>query len=172
VPLFSVQSYVQGLLNGLPVPGVPTQTLTAQIRPPVLQNLDQPMCFVWGGAMEASREAGPRGPSGAAGFKHLGWQISTWVVYLTNPTAATADTAFPQLLDAVMAKMWSTPSTVLIDASGNVTMQTPSPSGVTQLLSIGERFRLDYSPVHTPASDRMLYYSARFDWEIYEAVQA
>lgn len=170
VPLYSVQSYFANLINGIAVPST-SQTLIAQIRPPVLQNLNQPMAFVWGGALDVSRQTGPRGPAGQAGFKHLGWEISTWVVYLTNPNATTADTAFPQLLDAVMARVWSSPTTLLIDANGNPTTPQQTP-GATQLLQVGEQFRLDYSPVHTPATDRMLYYSARFDWQVYEAVQA
>lgn len=166
-----MQSYFANLINNLPVPTT-GQTLAAQIRPPVLQNLKQPVAFVWGGALEVSRQTGPRGPAGKAGFKHLAWEISTWIVYLTNPNSQTADTAFPQLLDAVMVRVWSSPTTLLIDANGVPTAQQPVPGGATQLLQVGEQFRLDYSPLHTPATDRMLYYSARFDWQVYEAVQA
>jgi hypothetical protein len=171
VPLYSCQLYVQGLLNNLPVPGVTGQNLLAQIRPPTIQNLNGPVAFVWGGMLQVDRQSGPRGPAGHAGFKHLGWEISTWIVYLTNPDAPTADTAFPQLLDAVMATMWSSPTTLLIDQNGVPTTQGSNPN-VTQLLGVGEDFRMDYSPLHTPATNRMLYYSARFDWVIYEAVQA
>ena len=169
MPLASVQKYVQGILDGLAVPGG-TQTLKAQVTPPVLQNLNGPVAFVWGGSMVASRQSGPRGTAGAAGFRRLMWDVDVWLVYLTNPNTAGADQVFPDLLDAVMAQLWSTTMPVFIDANGQPTEPSDTP-GATQILSVGEDYRLEYSPIHTPATNRMLYYSARFSLQIYEAVQ-
>lgn len=170
MPLASVQKHVQGILDGLPVPGG-TQTLTAQVTPPVIQNLNGPVAFVWGGSMAASRQTGPRGTPGAAGFRRLMWDVDVWLVYLTNPNAAGADAVFPDLIDAVMAQLWATEMPVLIDVDGQPTTQSGA-SGATQILSIGEDYRLEYSPVHTPATQRMLYYTARFTLQVYEAVQS
>jgi hypothetical protein len=175
VPLLSVQRYIASVFDGLSVPGQ-TKPLTAKITPPVTMNLDGPVAFVWGGSMRAERQAGPRAQPGSdpstAGFKHLQWDVDVWLCYLTNPNRSTLDSEFPAFVDAVMAQIWSTPTTLFIDAQGVPSEQTPGPQGVTQILSVGERFRLEYAPVHAVSSQRMLYFDARLTLEIYEAVQA
>lgn len=171
MPLLSVQSYIRGVLDGLSVPGQ-TQPLKAQITPPVVQNLNGPTAFVWGGSVRGERQSGPRGAPGKAGFKHLAWDVDVWLVYLTNPNNPTVDSEFPAFVDAVMAQIWSTPTTLFIDARGTPAEPTSVPEGVTQILSVGEQFRLEYAPVHAVASQRMLYFDARLTLEIYEAVQA
>lgn len=171
MPLLSVQMYVQGVLNGLSVPGQ-AKALKAQITPPTTQKLEGPVAFVWGGSMRSERQAGPRGTPGHAGYKHLAWDVDVWLVYLTNPNSTTLDSQFPAFVDAVMAKVWSTPMPLFIDSQGAPAGQTAIAQGVTQILSIGENFRLEYSPVHAVASQRMLYFDARLTLSIYEAVQA
>lgn len=171
MPLFAVQNYIQGVINGIQVPGT-NQAMTAWVTPPVVSNLNGPVAFVWGGQADVSRRAGPRGPAGAAGFKHLAWDIWVWVDYLTNTNADTADSAFPQLLDAVMAAVWSVPATVTIDAGGNVVTPPSSSPNVSQLLNVGEQFRLDYATPRTPQTLKMLYYQARFSLQVDEEVQA
>lgn len=171
MPLYSVQQYVAGLLDGLRVPQT-SQLLKAQITPPVLQNLNGPVAFVWGGHLRVDRQTGPRGPAGQAGFKNLDWEISVYVVYLTNPNAPNSDAVFPQLLDAIMAQVWSSPVNLFIDANGVPTGQTVNPPGPTQLWNVGENFRMEYEPVHTPQTQRMLYYTARLTFDVGEKVQA
>lgn len=163
MPLNSIQHYVQGLLDGLAVPDS-TTTLEAQITPPTVQDLDSPVAFVWGGQLVVTRQTGNRGPAPAAGFKRLMWDVDVWLVYLTNPDDTEVDQEFPLLVDAVMAQLWSTTMPLFIT--------DPTTGLVTQVLEIGEEFRLDYSPVHTPATLRMLYYTAHLGLSIYEAVQA
>lgn len=171
MPLFSVQRYVTGLLQGLPVEST-GQTLDAQITPPVYGKLDGPKAFVWGGGLRVSRQTGPRGKPGQAGFKSLDWEISVWVHYLTNPTSPSSDEAFPQLLDTVMAAIWSSPVNLFIDANGVPTGQTVNPPGPTQLWNIGENFRMEYDAVHTADTRRMLYYTAHLTFDVGEKVQA
>jgi hypothetical protein len=171
VPLYAVGQYVAGVLQGIQVPGT-NQTLTAQVTPPAVQTLNGPMAFVWGGQADVSRRAGPRGGPGAAGFKKLAWDVWVWVDYLTNANADTADTAFPQLLDAIMATVWAVPATITIDASGNVITPPSSNPNVSQLLNVGEQFRLDYATPRTPQTLKMLYYQARFTLQVDEEVQA
>jgi hypothetical protein len=174
VPLLSVQRYIKGVYDGMPVPGQ-TKPLRAQITPPGAQKLDGPLAFIWGGSMRAERQAGPRmtGSNPAtAGFKHLAWDVDVWLSYLANPNSDTIDSQFPAFVDAVMERIWSTPTTLYIDALGNPSEQTPGPEGVTQILSVGERFRLEYAPAHAVATNRTLYFDARLTLEIYEAVQA
>lgn len=43
---------------------------------------------------------------------------------------------------------------------------------MTQLVAIGEEFELEYPPEKVPATLRMLYYTARFGFTLYEAPQA
>ena len=109
MPLLSVQRYIQGVFDGLPVPGQ-AKALVAKITPPVSQNLDGPVAFVWGGSMRAERQAGPRGkpggPATTAGFKHLQWDVDVWLCYLTNPKSPTLDSQFPAFVDAVMSVMY------------------------------------------------------------------
>lgn len=171
MPLLSVQKYIAGVFDGLRVPGQ-AQVLKAKITPPTTMNLDGPVAFVWGGSMRAERQSGPRGAPGKAGFKHLQWDVDVWLCYLANPNSPTLDSEFPAFVDAVMQQIWSSPTTLYIDAQGSPAQQTPVPEGLTQILSVGERFRLEYSPVHAVSSQRMLYFDARLTLEIYEAVQA
>lgn len=171
MPLLSVQRYIAGVFDGMPVPGQ-TKALKARITPPGAQKLDGPLAFIWGGSMRAERQAGPRGEPGKAGFKHLAWDIDVWLSYLANPNSDTIDSQFPAFVDAVMERIWSTPTTLAIDAQGVRVTQTPSPEGVTQIVSVGERFRLEYAPAHAVATNRTLYFDARLTLEIYEAVQA
>lgn len=173
MPLMSTQYYLQGLLNGLVVPGV-GKPLVAYVTPPIVDKLSGPKAYVWGGTLAVSRQSGNRGPAGAAGFKKLMWDADVWLIYLTNPNDASVDTEFPQVVDAVMAQLWSTRIPLWITALG-VPIPPPvtdPPAGASQVLEIGEEFRMEYSPVHTPASNRMLFYSARLSLQIYEAVQA
>jgi hypothetical protein len=170
--LYSVQQYVRGLVDGLPV-NATGQKLSAQITPPVFQKLDGPKAFVWGGRLRVDRQAGPRGKTPQqSGFKSLDWEITVDVVYLTNPTSPSSDEAFPQLLDTVMAAIWSSPVNLFIDQNGVPTGQTVNLPTATQLWNVGENFHMDYETVHTPQSQRMLYYSARLVFDVGEKVQA
>ena len=163
MPLNSIQQLCQEILDGLPIPGSGTP-LQAQITPPVIQNLNGPVAFVWGGSMSGKRTAGPRGKPEQSGYKELTWDVDVWLVLLTNPNSSLVDQQFPLVVDAVMAAFWATEMpTWAVDATTGLR---------TQVRSIGEQFRLEYSPVHTPQTQRMLYYDARLTLSVYEAVQA
>ena len=163
IPLNSVQQLCQQVLDGLPFPGSST-ALKAQITPPMIQNLNGPVAFVWGGTLGVDRQTGPRGDPGKAGFKRLRWDVDVWLIMMTNPNNALIDQQFPLLLDAVMAAFWST------EMPRDIT--DPTTQLETQILSIGEDFRMVYSPVHAPQTQRMLYYEAHLSLSVYEAVQA
>jgi len=163
MPLNSVQIFCRNIIDGMAIPGSPV-ALKAQITPPVLQNVSSPMAFVWGGNMSGKRTAGPRGKPGHAGFKELAWDVDVWLILLTNPNNAMVDQQFPLVVDAVMDAFWSTTMpTVTTD---------PTTGLETQIRSIGEQFGLEYSPVHTPQTQRMLYYAARLRLSVFEAVNA
>jgi hypothetical protein len=120
--------------------------------------------------MRGQRRAGPRGKPGQAGFKKLLWNVDIWLVYLTNPNNPDVDSEFPAIVDAVMTALWSTQLTTQIDPNG-VPCQVGTP-GASQILSIGENFRLDFDTVHTPQTQRMLFYAARLTQDIDEEVNA
>lgn len=172
MPLLSVQRYVQGILNGLPVPGQ-TALLAAQITPPPLQPINGPMAFIWGATMRAARHAGPRitgnDPS-TAGFKKLAWELDVWLSYLANPKSTTIDSEFPALVDSVMRALWQTPMTGFIDPQG-----VPCPretDGATQIISIGENMRLEYATPKAVQTGRTLYFSAQMVVDVWEDVQS
>jgi hypothetical protein len=159
VPLLSVQTYVQGLLDGLTIPGL-SVPLEAYITPPTVEDIDRPKAYIWGSRLRVQRQTMPRG----AGFKHLGWMVDIYLVYETNPDSPTVDQEFPAIVDAVMSKLWTTPTPLLIT--------DPLTGVVSQLLNVGENFEFEYPPERTPATLRMLFYSCRIGMELYEAVQA
>jgi hypothetical protein len=159
VPLNSVQLYVASLLDGLAIPGNPTP-LTAHITPPTVEDLDGPRAYVWGARLNGLRQTAPRGP----GFKRLNWVVDVYLSYETVPDDPTVDQNFPLIVDAVMNATWQTVMPTFI---------TDPQTGVkSQILQIGEEFELEYPPERTPATLRMLYFTARLGLDVYEAVQA
>lgn len=177
MPLASVQLYVQKQLDGLEMPaGIPE--LTAYVTPPTVEDLDGPRAYVWAGRMRAKRQTMPRVNinTQGSGYKHLDWTIDVYLTFETTPDTDTIDTDFPQIIDAVMTKLWTTAMPVFIDDLGNV---IPGPYGPTapagarsQILQVGEDFEFEYPPERVPATLRMLYFVARFGFTVYEAVQA
>jgi hypothetical protein len=172
---------VKGILDGLVfTDGI--AALEAFVQPPVLDTLDGPKAYVWGGHMSAHRQSMPRINTpqaqliGRSGFKRLDWNVDVYLSYEMNPDvpATDLDQDFPLILDTTMSTLWTTPMPVFIDPQGTVTDETGFADGVqyTQILSIGEEFDLEYPPERVPATMRMLYYTARFGLNIYEAVQA
>ena len=173
--LTSVQLYVKNIIDGLVfTDGIPA--LEAYVTPPSLEDLDGPRAYIWGGRMTGKRQTTPRIKpghtiaDGTSGFKHLAWVVDVYIVYESNPNISSNDTDFPQIIDAVLTQYFTTQMPIFIDATGNTFTQPAA--GLTQILGIGENFELEYAPLHTPATLRMLYYSARLAMEVYEAVQA
>lgn len=154
-----MQLHVKSILDGLPIPGG-TQTVTAYITPPMNAKLDGPLVFVWGGRMTAARLAMPRG----LGFKKLTWSMDTYLAYETNPNVDELDQQFPLICDAVMEALWTTPMSIPVT--------DPTTGLVTQLGSIGEQFTFEYPPVKAPKTQRMLYFAAKFSFQIQELPQA
>lgn len=172
MPLSSVQQFVQKHLDGLPMPtGIPN--LTAYITPPTVDDFDGPRAYIWAGRMRAGRQTGPRINMYASGpgFKKLDWTIDVYLGYETTPDTPTNDTDFPGICDAVMSKLWTVTMPTFIDANGNPSA-TPPAGANSQILAVGEDFDFEYPPERVPATLRMLYFTARFGFNIYEAVQS
>jgi hypothetical protein len=156
---------MRNMLDGLAIPGT-TQTLEAFITPPTVTDLDNPVALIWGARLAGSRQTAPRGP----GYKKLAWTVDVYLAYLTNPQSPTVDVEFPSIIDAVMAKTWTTTMPLWIDASGVPTAEGTANS--SQIQSIGESWELEYPPERTPATMRMLYFGARVGFDVLEVVQA
>ena len=168
MPLSSVQPYLKGLLDGMPVPSPSggSQTLTAWVTPPTVEDLDGPRAYVWGGRQHGRRQTMPRAKPNepeTGGFRRIDHTIDIYLVYLANPDDVELDQEFPLLIDAVLAQLWNAVMpTKIADATTGV---------VSQVLELGEDWEIEYPPVHAPATQRMVYYSCRIAMDVQEAVQ-
>lgn len=165
MPLNSVQQYVQGVINGISIPGQ-SQPLVAYVTPPMMDKAGgPPKAYVWGGRMEGGRRSMPRGPA----FKRLTWLMDIYLTYETNPNrptigGVTVDAQFPLIVDAVMLQLWTTTMPLFIT--------DPQTGYKSQIWSIGETFSIDYPPERSPATLRMLWYSMLLTVRVEEDVQA
>jgi hypothetical protein len=166
--LSSVQKYVQGLINGLPLPLPGTPPLTAWITPPNLEQATGPRGYVWGGRVNVARQTAPRGP----GMKRFPWSVDVYLVYLDTPDNARANEPFPLIIDTVMTTFMSTVMPLWIDANGVPVGPNAASQTDTQIQAIGETMTLDYPPERLPATMRMVWYSARLGVDVLEVVQA
>jgi hypothetical protein len=166
MPLNSVQKLTLGIIQGLAIPGS-TAPLTAFITPPMIEDLNGPRAYVWGGRLRGDRQTAPR----RQGFKNLNWTIDVYLSYLTTPDSAGIDEQFPALVDAVMAATWATTIPLMIDGQGQPVDAANAPPGATQILSLGENFELEYPPERSPSDLRLLYYTCRLGLDVQEKVQ-
>lgn len=155
-----MQQFAFGLLNGLVVPWDGVPAITAYITPPAPGAFNGPIALVAGARMQASRESMPRG----AGFKNLVWTVEVYLHYQSVPTAANLDQVFPLIVDAVMAKMWTTTMPTPIE--------DPTTGAKSAVMSVGERFTVDYPPVRTANKSQTYVYVARIQFEVKELLQA
>jgi len=164
MPMNSIQTYVAGLLDQLPIPGT-AQVLDTSIVPPTVDNLDNPKAYVLASRMDGSRQTMPRINvlTNGSGYKKLLWNVDVYLTYETNPDDIGIDQEFPLIIDAVMLKLWTTTMPLSIT--------DPTTNLVSQVLAIGERFDVEYPPERTPATLRMLLFTARIGFTVEEAVQ-
>lgn len=170
MPLNSVQTYLQGLLDGLPLPGPAGEQgpLACYITPPNPGNLQVPTAYLWPMNGEESRLTTPRagGPNVTEpGWKMIKHQVPLFLAFVGIASDPTADTNFPAVIDAVFAALRPSPDEVLI--TDPVTGQLTS-----LLLGIGEELNYDYAVVHTQADERLLRYDARLTINVTEYFQA
>jgi hypothetical protein len=163
VPLNTVQTYLQGLLNGLTIPEQ-TDTLDCYITPPTLQDMNGPHAYVWGGRVSVRRQTMPR----IQGFKEYPWKMSIWLVYESASTVAgevntTIDNEFPLVIDAVTNTLSITTMPLII--------QDPDTGQYSQIQAVGESWSLQNPTVRLPETMRMLWYAALITMEVLEVVQ-
>lgn len=141
--LFACQTYVQGLLYGLPVPGYQQPTVS-YVKPPIpgLMDMTRPFVFVWGGLADESRIAIPREtapgvPAGSpGGWKKAQRTISIWL-YGIELANLQGPSPFPTAIETVMQALRSAnpmPAELTDPASGQV----------SQLFDLGENLSFEY----------------------------
>lgn len=161
MPMNAVTQYCFGLLQGLEVPWDGIAPVVAYITPPAPGAFGPaPIAIVAGARMQASRESMPRG----LGFKNLIWTVEVYLHYQSVPTAPGLDQIFPIIVDAVMAKMSTTTMpTPIVD---------PTTGAKSSVMSVGERFTVDYPPIRTANKSQTYVYVARIQFEVKELLQA
>lgn len=161
MPMNSITQYCYGLLQGLVVPWDGIAPVQAFITPPAPGAFGPaPIAIVAGARMQASRESMPRG----MGFKNLIWTVEVYLHYQSVPTAQNLDQIFPIIVDAVMQEMWSTTMPVPIE--------DPTTGAKSKVMSIGERYTVDYPPIRTANKGQTYVYVARLQFEVKELLQA
>jgi hypothetical protein len=126
----------------------------------MVEDIDRPKAYVMASRGRVKRQTAPRGP----GFKWISWTVDVYITYETTPDSPEVDQEMPLIIDAVCTRLWTTTMPLFID--------DPTTGQKSQILQIGEEFDIEYPPERTPATLRMLYYTARIGFDIYEAVQA
>lgn len=167
MPLYSIQKYLHGIINGLALPGS-LPPLTAWITPPVIEGADGPRAYVWGGRMLSRRQTAPRGP----GYRRLDWTADLWLANMDTPDDALADESFALISDAVMSALWSSVMPVWIDGNGVPVGSAPTGEGQSQIQAIAEDISLDYPPERSTAALRMLWYTQHLGVSVLEVVQS
>lgn len=146
----TVQMHTKNLLNGLVVPNYKFP-LATYITPPNPGKLPGPACYVWATTGNNHRQTMPRG----AGFRETVWGVSVWLMAPGVATDPISDVKFAGLIDAVVD--------ALITATMPVFMVDPNTNKEYQLLSFGEEFTVQQSPVHALSDQRMLLFEALID---------
>jgi len=141
--------------------------LTAVIAPPQLADIASgPFAYVWGARLVAGRQTAPRTlMGGTGGQSKLVWDASVAVTQAIDPDDPNIDSAFPLVLDQIMATVMLTP----LQQTG-VYLTDPDTGNKTQLLLVGERYSLDYTVVSQsgPSGKGLWIYAADFTFPVEE----
>ena len=175
MPINTAMQYVYNALYQLPLPG-DIGTLDDYITPyNPNDEAKPPGAYVWGSRGSETRGGNvgtvPRAAEGnlaSGGNKRLDHSVDVWLVWFgPNATDPAADTAFPSILDAVMARLRNVS---LVDASQHAV--DPVTGQLSSLLAVGEDMTWEYGPVRATANQRALRYDALVTCAIVEAIQA
>jgi len=168
MPVSSVLSYLQNLLNGLEMPGTGTAALVCAITPPPLFSDPGiiPSCYLWAadGRESRDRPAGtmPRntGPGTPGGWKSIVHQ--TQLLLLWSGSAGEAF-LFTGMIDAIMAALRTTAVPALVT--------DPDTGIITQIADTGET--ITYKTAIRPVPDQQSnQYEAMFGMPLTEVIQA
>jgi len=155
--LNTVQLLAKSITDGIETP-LYKRPLVAYITPPNPGKLPGPAAYIWVTSGVNARQTAPRG----AGFRKTIWTVSVWLMSPDTATNPDADTAFGSLIDAVV-QAWVT-------ATMPVSIEDPLTSRTTQIISLGEQFTIEQSPVHALADQRLYLYEALIRFTVEEVL--
>jgi len=169
MPVVSALTYVQGLINGIPVPGTAglSGPLVALITPYDPDESGEARAYVWPASGNENRLAFPRntGPNTPAAWKNVYHNIEIFLTWFDNSdTDADVDTSFPALIDAVMD--------VLRTSTDPQLVTDPYTGRQSQMVNLGEDQNYEYIPPHSTADQRQLRFDARITTRLLELIQA
>lgn len=158
--LNGIQTYIKGVLDGLPMPYPQEQNLAAYIQPPAPVDQTTPVAFIWGAKGKEIRKAGPR----KFGIKHDTVWVEVWLYYAEDASDPDADSLFPAVIDSVKAALRSIP----IPAHPT----DPTTQAKFTILDIADDIELDYAGTRALADQRYLQYEALLKVKVIEGLQA
>ncbi len=171
LPLVSVQTFLLGLLDGLPMP-YSQSAANAYITPPDPRVQARiPAIYIWPAPGEENRSPelggtvprnkGPGTPSGTKGIKH---SIDVYLTWTAVNNAAQTDPIFPGMIDAVMAALrYSQPNPASVT--------DPATGLSSTIYNVGEDMR--YVPgIEALDDERWLRYDALITVGVWEIIQA
>jgi hypothetical protein len=153
--LNAVQLHANDITSGITTP-LYNNPLVTFIVPPNPGELTGPTAYIWVTMGDNKRSTAPRG----AGFRKMMWTVSMWIMSPDNVDNPNANSAFASLIDAIIQVWVTTPMPVPL---------TDSVTGaVSQLVSIGEDFHIEQSPVHQLANQQLVLYEALIEFSCRE----
>ena len=156
----SILQYMQGLLNGLTIPGQ-SKPLSTVLVPGMQMPLTGPIALIIPGPVHGERKTAPRNQGG---LMEAPWWIDVYLKYETNPNAELLDQLFPLIVDAILYACWAPKLPLQIT--------DPTTGRITNLVALGEAFEVDPQPPETPATMRSLLFGALIRIEATEWLQA
>ena len=175
MPINTVQQFLRGLLDGLPlnIPGVlpDTNVLNAFITPPNPNDDARPGAYIWGAHGDEKRLAVPRAQPGqlsSGGDKQATHNVSIWLVWFGPGADPDADQQFPSIIDAVIGCLRNAQ---LHDAVTQL-VSDPLTGQQSALLDVGENMSWEYAGVRATADQRYLRFDAIVTVDIVEIFQA
>jgi hypothetical protein len=166
----AAQTYVQQLIDQLPMPGA-LPNLAAYVTPPD-PNVDAeaPTAYVWPSDGDESRDSQkggtvPRntGPGTGSGWKNIAHSMDIWVVWFGADDDDLADITFPGVMDFIMACLRTSPERPLaVD---------PWTQAQSWLVDIGEKMTYNIK-LRALADQRYNRYDGLIVLDFYEIFQA
>jgi hypothetical protein len=101
-----------------------------------------PAAYIWGGRMTGARQSAPR----PQGFYKFTWQVDIQLTQGMNLDDPALDTAFPLVIDQVLAQFLVYPADAVVPWTDPVT------GFQTQFLNVGEKWSVDYTRIRANAS--------------------
>jgi hypothetical protein len=166
--LRAVQTVLLNKLQGWTTNGMENAgllPLDCYIAPPqvVINTLEGPAVFIWGGRADIKRHTPPSTPTHTGGFKRAPWGCDIWVMFIDKP--APDDTVMPIILDAIRMAIETIPYPQAI-------FDEDSSPQYTQLIEAGEDILIEQAPPHEIEDQSNLLYTAHLTVSMIEDYQS